>query len=210
MPKRNPLSRCAALGATLALTLTGCGQDRGDVGEAPEDRIALTELSDRLDGVVEHTYTAEYLAEGTGEQVTVAVDPEQGRAVVVLGDEAALWSESDPQDLSTWLGVQLTGTLPSGEAVAGWLSATSEDPAARTEFSDTTLAGELADCVSVTGAAHSPVGAYKVCVTTVGVIASVNAETGETSYTAKLIGYRDGVDASWLDELEAGAAHADQ
>lgn len=208
MPKRNPLSRCAALGAVVVLALAGCNGEVGPNGdEAPEDRLALTELGDRLDGAVEHAYTAEYLAEGTDKMVTVAVDPDGGRAVVVVGDEVEMWSETDTQELSTWLGGQLTGMLPSGEEIAEWLSATSEDPSASAEFSDTTLAGELADCVAVTGATDSPVGVYEVCVTTVGVIASVTAEVDETSYTTKLVDYHDGVDAAWLDELEPGAAH---
>ncbi|GAB4008821.1 hypothetical protein GCM10029992_66170 [Glycomyces albus] len=77
MPKRNPLSRCAALGAVVVLALTGCNGQTGTNGEeAPEDRLALSELGDRLDGAVEHAYTAEYLAEGTDKTVTVAVDPE--------------------------------------------------------------------------------------------------------------------------------------
>lgn len=208
MPKRNPLSRCAALGAAVVLAVTGCNGEAGSNGEeAPQDRLALTELGDRLDGAVEHAYTAEYLVEGADKTVTVAIDPEGDRAVVVVDDEVEMWSEADPQELSTWLSGQLTGMLPSGEEIAGWLSATSDDPSAKAEFSDTTLAGELADCVAVTGATDSPVGVYEVCVTTVGVIASVTAEVDEASYTTKLVNYHDGVDAAWLDELEPGAAH---
>lgn len=211
MPKRNPLSRCAALGAAVAFALSGCNEESGGNGEeASEDQAALTELSERLDGAVEHAYTAEYLAEGTEDTVTVVVDPEGGRAAVVAGDQTELWSEDDPEELSSWLGGQLAGMLPSGQEIADWLSSTSDDPSAQAEFSDTTLAGELADCVSVTGSAESQVGAYDVCVTTVGVIASVTAEVDDTAYTTKLVNYHDGVDSAWLDELETGVAHTDR
>ncbi len=94
--------------------------------------------------------------------------------------------------------------------MVSWLTATAADASASTEFSNTTLAGELADCVDVQGAEDSPVGAFEVCVTTVGVIASVTAKVGDTAYTAKLVNYHDGVDAGWLDEITGQATTANQ
>ena len=208
MPIRNPIRPCAALGAAAVIALSGCGDESGEAPETvSEDQAALVDLGKRLEGAEEHAYTAEYLIQDTGTSVLVAVDPEAGTGAVVIDDRPELWSGEDSQELSTWLGTELTGMLPTGDEVSEWLTATSEDASAQAEFSDTTLAGELADCVTVQGAAESPVGAFEVCVTTVGVIASVTAEVGDASYTAKLVNYNDGVDGAWLDELAGVARH---
>ncbi len=206
---QNPGGGCAALGAAALLALAGCADDGGDeVETVAEDRAALVELSERLADGEDHSYTAEYLVEATGRSVTVAVDPEAEEAVVVVDDRPEFWEGGDDGSLSSWLTVELAGVLPSNQEVADWLSAVSEDSSASTELSDTTLAGELADCVDVSGAASSPVGAYQVCVTTVGVIARVTAEVGDVSYTAKLVDYHDGVDGAWLDDLAGRGEHS--
>lgn len=206
---QNPLRRCAVLSAAALLALAGCSEGAG--GEAAsEDQAALTELSGRLVEGDRPAYTAEYLIEGSEESVLVAVDPEAMTAAVVIGDRPSLWTGDDLAGLAVWLGQELDGILPSEETVASWLSATAVDASASTEFSNTTLAGELADCVNVQGAEDSPVGAYEVCVTTVGVIASVTAKVGDTAYTAKLVNYDDGVNASWLDEITGQASTANQ
>lgn len=207
----NPVRRCAPLGVAVALVLAACTDDAGDgVEEVAEDQAALMELSERLAGSDRHAYTAEYLVEGTGESVIVAVDPEEGDAVVVVEDRPEFWDGEDPDQLASWLSDRLAEVLPAGSDVAEWLAATSGDPSAAAEFSDTTLAGELADCVDVSGAANSPVGVYKVCVTTVGVIASVTAEVDEVAYAAKLVDYHDGVDAEWMDDLASNGKHTDE
>lgn len=166
-----------------------------------EDQAALLELSERLTNAETRAYTAEYLVEGTGESVVVAVDPELGTGAVVADGRPEIWAGESGEELSAWLSGKLADILPTGDEVSSWLTATSEDPSATTEFSDTTLAGELADCVKVQGAADSPVGAYEVCVTTVGVVASVAADVDDAAYTVKLVNYHDGVDGEWLDEL---------
>ncbi|WP_205326614.1 hypothetical protein [Glycomyces sp. YM15] len=207
---QNPLRRCAVLSAVALFALAGCS-DGAEGGEsATEDEAALTELSGRLTEGDQPAYTAEYLIEGSEEQVLVAVDLEAGTAAVVIGDRPSLWAGEDPAELNVWLGQELDGVLPAEETVASWLSETAADASASTEFSNTTLAGELADCVDVQGAEDSPVGAYQVCVTTVGVIASVVAKVGGDAYTAKLVNYHDGVDAGWLDEITGQAGTANQ
>jgi hypothetical protein len=198
-----PLRRRIAVSAVALLALAGCSDDKAGAESASEDQ--LTELSDRLADGEGHAYTAEYLIEGSEESVLVAVDPEAGTAAVVVGDRPELWTEGDSTDLATWLSRELEDVLPAEEAVATWLTATAADPSASAEFSDTTLAGELADCVDVQGAEDSPVGSFEVCVTTVGVIASVAAKVGDTAYTAKLVNYDDGVDAAWLGEITGQA-----
>ncbi|WP_026928864.1 hypothetical protein [Glycomyces tenuis] len=202
MPISNSVRRWAALGAAAVLALAGCTNDPGgESGAVAEDQAALMELSERLASAETHAYTAEYLVEGTGESVVVAVDPEAGTGAVVVGDRPEFWAGEEEEALSVWLSGKLAAVLPTGEEVSSWLMATSEDPSAMAEFSDTTLAGELADCVKVQGAADSPVGAYEVCVTTVGVVASVTADVEDVAYTVKLVNYHDGVDGAWLDEL---------
>ncbi|WP_156925802.1 hypothetical protein [Glycomyces arizonensis] len=202
MPIWKPICRCAALGAAGVLALSGCMNGAGGgPSDVAEDQAALMELSERVASAEEHAYTAEYLVEGTGESVVVAVDPEGGTGAVVIGEQPRFWAGEDTDELTDWLSGELAAVLPTGRDVSAWLTATSEDPSATTEFSDTTLAGELADCVKVQGAADSPVGAYEVCVTTVGVVASVTADVGDVGYTAKLVTYHDGVDDGWLDEL---------
>jgi len=207
---QNPLRRCAALGAAALLALAGCSGGGGGEDTASEDQVALTELSNRLVESEGHAYTAEYLVEGSDDSLVVAVDPEAGTAAVVVGDRPELWTGADQAELAVWLGQQLGDVLPSDEDVASWLAATAADPSASTEFSNTTLAGELADCVDVQGAEDSPVGSFEVCVTTVGVIASVTAKVDDTSYTATLVNYHDGVDAAWLSELTGQATSVNQ
>ncbi|MFG3339345.1 hypothetical protein [Glycomyces sp. NPDC048151] len=207
---QNPLRRCAVLGAAALLALAGCS-DGGEGGEsASEEQAALTELSGRLVEGDRPAYTAEYLIEDSEESVLVAVDPEAGTAAVVVGDRPSLWAGEDAAGIDLWLSQELEGFLPPDETVAAWLSETSADPSASTVFSNTTLAGELADCVEVQGAEDATVGAYEVCVTTVGVIASVSAKVGDTAYTAKLVNYHDGVDAAWIDEITGQGGTANQ
>jgi len=207
---QNPLRRCVVLSAAALFALAGCS-DGAEGGEsASEDQAALAELSGRLVEGDQASYTAEYLVEGSDDSVLVAVDPEAGTAAVVIGDRPSLWAGDDQAEMAVWLGQELDGILPAEDDVAAWLSATAADPTASTEFSNTTLAGELADCVDVQGAEDSPVGAYAVCVTTVGVIASVTAKVDGTAYTAKLVNYHDGIDAAWLDEITGQAGTANQ
>ncbi|MCH7231284.1 hypothetical protein L0U85_10535 [Glycomyces sp. L485] len=208
MPTRNSLHRRAALGAAAVLALAGCTNDTGEETDTvSEDQAALVELGERLNGADGHAYTAAYLVEGTGTSVLLAVDPEAATAAVVVDDRPEFWTGEDVEEIPGWLSGELTGVLPTGGEVSEWLTATSGDPSARSEFSDTTLAGELADCVNVRGAAESPVGAFEVCVTTIGVIASITADLGEVTYTAKLVNYHDGVDDARLDELAGTSRH---
>jgi len=207
---QNPLRRCVVLSAAALLALAGCSAGAEGGESASEDQAALTDLGGRLIEGDQPAYTAEYLIEDSEQSVLVAVDPEAGTAAVVVGDRPSLWTGEDPAEMTVWLGQELDGILPPEETVASWLTATAADPSASTVFTDTTLAGELADCVEVQGAEDSPVGAYKVCVTTVGVIASVTAKVGSTAYTAKLVNYHDGVDAAWLDEITGQAGTANQ
>jgi hypothetical protein len=203
---QNPLRRCVVLSAAALFALAGCSAGAEGGESASEDQAALAELSGRLVEADQPSYTAEYLVEGSDESVLVAVDPEAGTAAVIVGDRPSLWAGDDQAEMAVWLGEELDGILPAEDTVASWLSATAADPTASMEFSDTTLAGELADCVDVQGAEDSPVSAYTVCVTTVGVIASVTAKADGTAYTAKLVNYHDGVDAAWLDEITGQAA----
>jgi hypothetical protein len=207
---QNPLGRCAVLGAAALLALAGCSGGGGAQEEASEDQAALTELSERLSDGEGHAYTAEYLLEGTDDALLVAVDPEAGTAAVVVGDRPSLWSGEDAAELAVWLGQELDGLLPTEADVASWLAAAAADTAASAEFSDTTLAGELADCADVQGAADAPVGSFEVCVTTVGVIASVTAKVGDTAYTAKLVNYHDGVDSAWLEDITGQGSTSNQ
>ncbi|WP_143034895.1 hypothetical protein [Glycomyces sambucus] len=207
---QNPLRRCAVLGAASLLALAGCSGGGGGEAAASEDQAALTELSERLSDGDGHAYTAEYRVEDTDDALLVAVDPEAGTAAVVVGDRPSMWSGGDETALAAWLGQELDGLLPTEADVAAWLAAAAADAAASAEFSDTTLAGELADCVDVQGAADAPVGSFEVCVTTVGVIASVTAKVGDTAYTAKLVNYHDGVDAAWLEDMSGQATTSNQ
>lgn len=214
MIPKNPLVRCLRPGAVLAsaalLALSGCNGGGGGEEPASKDQAALTELSDRLVAAESHAYTAKYLVEGSDDEVLVAVDPEAGTAAVVVGDRPQLWQGEGDAELSVWLRQQLEGVLPAESEVASWLAATAADPSATSVFSDTTLAGELANCVDVQGAESSPVGSYEVCVTTVGVIASITAKVDDTAYTAKLVNYHDGVDTAWLDEITGRASTDNQ
>lgn len=210
MPIWKPIRCCVVLGTAAVSALAGCTNGTGEgSAEVAEDHATLMELSERATRAGEHAYTAEYLVEDTGDFVVVAVDPEAGTGAVVIDDRPELWAGQGPEELSDWLGGALAAVLPTGREVSSWLTASAEDPSAAAEFSDTTLAGELSDCVKVQGSVDSPVGVYEVCVTTVGVLASVSADFGDVAYTAKLVNYHDGVNGAWLDELADPGAHGD-
>lgn len=210
MPSWKPIRCCAVLGAAAVFALAGCTNGTGEAtAEVAEDHAALMELGERVMRAGEHAYTAEYLVEGTGDSVIVAVDLEAGTGAVVIGEEPEFWTGQDVEELSDWLSDELATVLPTGREVSAWLTTSAEDPSAAAEFSDTTLAGELSDCVKVQGAVESEPGAYEVCVTTVGVVASVKADLGEVAYTAKLVKYHDGVSGTWLDELAGPGTHDD-
>ncbi|MFC4333767.1 hypothetical protein [Salininema proteolyticum] len=183
----------------LSLLLAGCVSADG----ASEDRVMLSEIGSRLEST--GAYTATYRL-GDGSDLTVAVDASHARAAVVGEDSAEVWTGDEAESLPIWLKLQLHNTLPPQETVAAWLDKAALDSSAKIEFSDTTLAGELSDCVTVQGASESDVADFEVCVTVIGVVSSVEARTPQGRFDARLISYSDGVDDEWFTDLQVSSS----
>jgi hypothetical protein len=204
----------AAVAVVAAVVVTGASAGCGSIGDARQviDRARLVnELATRLDHASELTYTAEYRLPDGG-HATITQDQEPVRAAYTYPGGKFAMTPDATIDCRTDAGAT-TCTLtappsPSRDAgavllaalrdrglvpptlVVGLLTAASLSSNAVIRQHDTTIAGEHATCVDVSGVENSPAPQFDACITSSGVLGSfkgmVDSKTMEVSLTRYL------------------------
>jgi hypothetical protein len=214
------------LGSPVALT--GCGT----IGGAQQviDRAGLVnDLAARLDRASELTYTAEYqLPGGAAATIAQAQRPLRtgytfpGGKFMVTGDAIADCRASaetmtctltpppspgtDP-DAGLLTAVRRGGVVPP-TFVVGLLTAASLDTNAVISQHDTTIAGEHATCVDVSGVENAAVPSFGACITGGGVLGSFQGTISDTRVDLSMTRLQDSVAEDAFD-LPAGATIVD-
>jgi hypothetical protein len=210
----------AAVALTAAaVALAGCGS----IGEAQQviDRSRLVnDLASRLDHASELTYTAEYQLPG-GEQATIAQAQNPIRAAYTYPGGKFVTTPEATIDCQTRSGV-LTCTLtappsPITDAqtglmgklgdrgpvpptvVVGLLTSASLSSNAVIEQHDTTLAGEHATCVDVTGVENSAASEFGACITSAGVLGSFEGTVNGKRMDVSLVRYTPSIEENAFD-----------
>jgi hypothetical protein len=213
---------------TVALAAAGCGS----IGEAQQviDRARLVnDLASRLDHASELTYTADYQLPG-GDHATIAQAQQPVRAAYTYPGGKFATMPDATIDCRTAATTTCTMTAPPAPAagaqtsllnalrdrglvpptlVVGLLTAASLSSNAVISQHDTTIAGEHATCVDVTGVENSPASQFNACITASGVLGSFKGTVDGTAMEVSLIRYAEAVDAHAFD-LPAGAKMVDQ
>ncbi len=194
-----------------------------DLSAGTEDRTQLAnDLAGRLDQASQKIYTAQYQLSG-GELSTLVQGQRPYRfAYSFPGGQYVLTPEAEmictirenagqshceifppptPSLTTDLRSLAEAGFLPP-DAVVDLLTATSLDPEAQIEYSDTTIAGRHATCLSVSGLRDAAAANFQTCVTTEGLLASfsgtVNIDllVGDTNDDTD-----SGVETTWVDLL---------
>jgi hypothetical protein len=212
----------AAVGATLA----GCGDAQQVIGRAH----LVNELASRLDRASELTYTADYqLADGQRATIAQAQDP--GRAAYTYPGGKFATTPDSTADCRVEAGATTctltTPPSPSTDAtfsllsavrerglvpptlVVGLLTSASLSPNTVIKQHDTTLAGEHATCISVSGVENSAASQFDACITSAGVLGSFKGLVNSKAMEVSLIRYVASVTDDAFD-LPAGARIVDQ
>jgi hypothetical protein len=217
--------RLAALAVfAAAATLSGCAAvstGQGDGGRAQ----LVNDLAGRLERSSNLTYTAVYrLPLGVSVTISQAQNPSRA-AYVYPGGKITLTPQqladcrsdgagttctltpppspgTDPA--TTLLGTVADRGLIAPQTVTGLLTATALDPNAMVTTHDTTVAGENATCVHVSGVQRAAATQFEVCVTTDGLLGSFTGQVGSSQVDASLDHY-DQVVAVDAFDLPAGA-----
>jgi hypothetical protein len=214
----------AALGA-----LAGCSPI-GDAQQLIDRSHLVNELASRLDHATELTYTADYQLPGGG-RATIAQAQEPVRTAYAYPggkfattpdatidchpDNAAMTCVLTPPpspstDATTALADMLRsrGLVPP-TLVVGLLTAASLSSNTVIKQHDTTLAGEHATCVDVSGVENSSASAFDACITSSGVLGSFKGAVDSTLMDVSLIRYVASVAADAFD-LPTDAQTVDQ
>lgn len=196
------LRAAVVAGVVVALTgaTAGCGAVAGPQGVSSRTQL-VNDLADRLSNVNSLTYTAVYHLPG-GASGTIAQAQQPARAAYTYPGGKVVLSPQYTADCTTTRGTT-TCTLtpapsPSSQptttllaliggrgliapgTVVGLLAAAALDNNTVVDQHDTTIAGEHATCVDVSGVANAPASAFSVCITTDGLLGSF---TGTVSGT---------------------------
>jgi len=218
--------RAGLLWCALVLLLTGCVNTGGAAG----GRVQLvSDLATRLDRSATLTYTAVYaLPQGATATISQAQDPGRaaygypGGKLILTPDETAD-CRTDGATTCTLTPPPAPGTDPAtalidGIAVRGLiaptmvvplLTAAALDGDALVTTHDTTLAGQNATCVKISGVRNAPASEFDVCVTTDGVLASFAGTVAGARVDIHLDRYDQTVAPGAFD-LPAGARIVDQ
>jgi hypothetical protein len=222
--------RVIAALATAALgAVAGCGSI-SDAQRVIDRSHLVNELASRLDSAEALTYTAEYQLPG-GTRATIAQAQQPIRtAYAHAGGKFATTPEAT-MDCRVGAGAPtctLTGPAsPSSNAtttllnalrdrglvpptlVVSLLTAASLSPNTVIRQHDTTVAGEHATCVTVSGVEDAPASAFDACITSAGVLGSFKGDVNSTPMEISLVRYTTSVAADAF-ALPAGAQLVDQ
>jgi hypothetical protein len=208
------------LAVLAAVGVTGCVNP----GQSGARVQLVSDLAGRLERSGTLTYTAVYAMPG-GAQATIAQSPPRtafrypGGTLVftpesVASCDATTCTLTPPPSPGTEPGQALV----SGVAVRGLiapamvislLTSVAMDGDALVTTHDTTLAGQTATCVRITGATNGPASDFEVCVTTDGVLASFSGTVGGAQVDIHLDRYDTRVAPDAFD-LPAGVRIVDQ
>jgi hypothetical protein len=213
-----------AAGCTVAV-LAGCGSI-GDAQQVIDRARLVNDLASRLDHASELTYTAEYQLPG-GDHATIAQAQAPVRvAYTYSGGVYATTKEAtidctgttctltDPPspiaDSQTGMQDRMIehGLVPP-TTVVGLLTAASLSSNAVIEQHDTTIAGEHATCVSVSGVENSEAAQFDACITATGVLGSFKGAVNGKQMEVSLIRYVPSVAENAFDP-PAGAKTVDE
>jgi hypothetical protein len=223
--------RLAALAvfAVAATALSGCVAVNTTQPGGGRAQL-VNDLAGRLDRSGTLTYTAVYrLPQGATGTISQAQDP--GRAAYVYpGGKLSLTPQqladcrtdgtvttctltpppSPGSDPATALISEIAGRgLVPPQLVIGLLTAAAVDPQAVVTTRDTTIAGENATCVQVTGVQNAKASSFEVCVTTGGLLGSFTGLVNGTRIDVSLDRYDPSVQPDAFD-LPPGARIVDK
>ena len=218
-----------AVFAVAVTALTGCVAV--NTTQPGGGRVQLvTDLAGRLDRSGSLTYTAVYrLPQGATGTITQAQDP--GRAAYVYpGGKLSLTPQqladcriegaattctlttppSPGTDPATALIGEIAdrGLIPP-QLVIGLLTEAAVDTQAVVTTRDTTIAGENATCVQVTGVQNAKASSFEVCVTAGGLLGSFTGLVSGTEIDVRLVRYDPNVQPNAF-ELPPGARIVDK
>jgi hypothetical protein len=222
LARRGALILAAALAATPA---AACGS-AGDAQQILDRARLVNDLADRLTKANELTYTADYLLSDGG-TATIAQAQQPRRVAVRYPGGAFLVTPGRVADCRT-AGAATTCTLtappsPSSDAlqvtirdsaliapaqVVGLLTAASLSSNTVVDEHDTTIGGEHATCVAVTGVENATASAFTACITAAGVLGSFSGTVGGTRLDVSLTRLQDTIAADAF-ELPTGAKIVD-
>jgi hypothetical protein len=231
-PRHRPPARIliAALAAGTVTGTLGACTSFSDAQQVIDRARLVNELASRLDHAAELTYTARYQL-ASGEQATLAQAQDPVRtAYVYPGGKYATTKDATidcrsaaavstctlteppkpPPDAQTGSPevVREHGVVPP-TLVVGLLTAASLSGNAVIQQRDTTIAGEHATCVEATGVESAAASAFDACITTAGVLGSVQATVEGRPMAMSLIRYAATVPPDAFDP-PAGARLVDQ
>jgi hypothetical protein len=221
-PGPSVVRACGVAAATVlavmvpVLVTGGCGVP------AIDRAVLVNDLASRLDHASQLTYTADYQIRG-GQTATIAQAQRPFRAAysfpggkVVITPEGTLDCRADagrmtctrhlPPSPGTAPALGLltaldstrnrpadrTGIVPP-TLVVGLLTATALDSNAVVSQHDTTIAGEHATCVEVTGVDNAAASAYTACITAGGILGSFEGVVDGVDVEISMTGLRDTV-----------------
>ncbi|NJC70241.1 hypothetical protein HC031_11040 [Planosporangium thailandense] len=199
----------AALLATALGGLTGCASI-GDAQQVIDRAHLVNELASRLDHASELSYTADYQLPGGGQATIVQAQSPMRTAYIYPAGKYATTREAtmDCQTAGGTTTCTLTAPPPGGSdatttlvnvlrnrgmvpptLVVNLLTAASLSSNTVIKQHDTTLAGEHATCVEVSGVENAPASAFDACITSDGVLGSFNGVVDGASVDISLTRY---------------------
>jgi hypothetical protein len=222
------LTVTALLTVGLAGPLAACGSI-GDAQQVIDRARLVNDLASRLDRATELTYTAEYqMPDGSRYTIAQAQQPVRvaytypGGKVATTPDASTdclaaaavtctlTGPPSPATDAQTELSTALHDrALVSPTLVIGLLTAASLSSNAVIRQHDTTIAGEPARCVDVTGVENSSATQFDACITSTGVLGSFNGTVDGKLMSVSLIRYLPSVAPDAFGPL-AGAKIVDR
>jgi hypothetical protein len=199
----------AALVAGALGALTGCSSI-GDAQQVIDRAHLVNDLASRLDHASELTYTADYQLPG-GARATITQGQTPLRTAYIYPGGKFATTPDATIDCQT-AGGAMTCTLtappsPSTDAtttlldvlrdrglvpptlVVGLLTAASLSPNTVIKQHDTTLAGEHATCVDVTGVENAAASQFDACITSAGVLGSFKGAVDSKAMDVSLVRY---------------------